>query len=951
MEADPTTTWYAQPNPKSDASEWYVLSMKWLRFWKISVGLEEGEAEEVGSVDNSELLDDVDRYKIPEHIGCVVTKQGLTCGLEYDLVPSDVWGAFKAKYGVAQGSEITRRRVQISPTELQVEVTLRPLLIVFLYKSEVWQLTTPKPMYVSRFTKISSIAGLVVELINSELQLKVPSYPAKLRKLAADTDIQDFEATCVKSKAPCMAPLLDYKKSLVEAQMADNDILLVEVPDEFGHYKLTNSTQLLQRLKCLCGQLILPGEAVKCECGQVNFCSMNCVRSLKKIHSCGPVPSGGKQKSKSKASTVVTVATSNRKPKHEEQVDDKQFAKTSGSKLGLMGLQNLGNTCFMNSALQCLSHIKPLTDYFIAGQYKDDLNVSNPLGSKNAKVAKAYAHLVKTLWLDTLSSFAPWNFKGAIGDFAPVFHGFQQHDSQEMLSYTLDALHEDLNRVKVKPYTSEISREGLTEDELANGYWAQFQSRNSSIVSDLMYGQYRSEVTCPECSNVSLAFDPFLMLSVSVPAITTKSIDVSLIRMDGQPTVKFSFVTNKKPTISQVVKIVKEKADLRGELLAASYTDKKLEAFLKDESTTAVLGEKESLSLLEYSPEAQNLVRVVLDFTKEEPQETRSRVMVSKSRVILLSPLNSLKEVHLAVYQFLTQSPSERFAEHFPELHGSRSDSIYTLRVVVPKQTYVKEEIFTTKRKKHKKHTPSQPKKSAPKACTICERLSCTNCPLEFSDSTTLADLLAKRALPTDLRLEVAVRDQRLQDKLNEKVEHESVANAKRIAEESKREYLTLDDCLRYSTDPEKLRQENSVYCGKCQAHVQGIKKMSIFRLPQVLILHLKRFKHSGGFLKKLDTLIRFPVNDLDMTDYLVGPKAPAVYDLFAVSNHSGGIGGGHYTAYCKNPESNCWHYFNDSSVSAGKPDGSGVMSSSAYVLLYKLKEAEVQDTESIKLN
>lgn len=82
----------------------------------------------------------------------------------------------------------------------------------------------------------------------------------------------------------------------------------------------------------------------------------------------------------------------------------------SGAADGICGLQNLGNTCFMNSALQCLSNTPDLTRYILAGAWRDELNRDNPLGM-SGEVARAYANLIDKLWNGTSKVFSPRDFK------------------------------------------------------------------------------------------------------------------------------------------------------------------------------------------------------------------------------------------------------------------------------------------------------------------------------------------------------------------------------------------------------------------------------------------------------------------------------------------------------------------------------------------------------------
>ena len=95
-----------------------------------------------------------------------------------------------------------------------------------------------------------------------------------------------------------------------------------------------------------------------------------------------------------------------------------------------------------------------------------DVNSENPLGT-GGYLAGAIAELLKDLWFGNKQAVAPWKFKKVISRFAPQFSGYNQHDSQELLVYFLDGLHEDLNLVKRKPATQKPSDTNLSEEKMS----------------------------------------------------------------------------------------------------------------------------------------------------------------------------------------------------------------------------------------------------------------------------------------------------------------------------------------------------------------------------------------------------------------------------------------------------------------------------------------------------
>ncbi|XP_006642213.2 ubiquitin carboxyl-terminal hydrolase 2a isoform X1 [Lepisosteus oculatus] len=339
----------------------------------------------------------------------------------------------------------------------------------------------------------------------------------------------------------------------------------------------------------------------------------------------------------------------------------------SKSAQGLVGLRNLGNTCFMNSILQCLSNTQQLRDYCLHNSHRRDLNNNS---RTNTALMEEFAKLIQTLWTSTSSeAVSPSEFKTQIQKYAPRFVGYNQQDAQEFLRFLLDGLHNEVNRVTVRPRATMEDLDHLPDDEKGKRMWNKYLEREDSRIVDLFVGQLKSSLTCSDCGYCSTVFDPFWDLSLPI----------------------------------------------------------------------------------------------------------------------------------------------------------------------------------------------------------------------------------AKKGYGE----------------------------------------VSLMDCMRLFTKEDVLDGDEKPTCYRCKARRKCTKKFTIQKFPKILVLHLKRFSEARVRTSKLSTFVSFPLKDLDLREFASENSIHAVYNLYAVSNHSGTTMGGHYTAYCRNPSTGEWHTFNDSRVT---PMSSGqVRTSDAYVLFYEL--------------
>ena len=197
-------------------------------------------------------------------------------------------------------------------------------------------------------------------------------------------------------------------------------------------------------------------------------------------------------------------------------------SKSSFSAFGVTGLKNLGNTCFMNSIIQCVNSYSQLTRYFLSGEFRKNINTCNTLGTGGI-IAEATYELWKSMWSGEYNVYSPNNFKQAVCKFADRFEGDDQHDSQEFLAFFLDGLHEDLNWVTSSKALSIKEDDNLLDSVRADIEWKAYLERNFSIIVGLFQGQLRSMVTCSACGKTSSTFNTFMFLSLPIVPMASHS--------------------------------------------------------------------------------------------------------------------------------------------------------------------------------------------------------------------------------------------------------------------------------------------------------------------------------------------------------------------------------------------------------------------------------------------
>ncbi|XP_005625298.1 ubiquitin carboxyl-terminal hydrolase 20 [Canis lupus familiaris] len=555
---------------------------------------------------------------------------------------------------------------------------------------------------------------------------------------------------------------------------------------------------------------------------------------------------------------------------------------------GLTGMKNLGNSCYMNAALQALSNCPPLTQFFLecGGLVRTD---------KKPALCKSYQKLVSEVWHRRRPSYVvPTSLSHGIKLVNPMFRGYAQQDTQEFLCCLMDQLHEELKEPVVAAAAALVE----TRDS------------DSSDTDEKREGDR------------SPSEDEFL------------SCDSSSDRGEGD-----------------------------GQGRGGGGSQAEAELLIPDEAGRAI-SEKERMKDRKFSWGQQRTsseqvdedadVDTAMAALDDQPSEAQPPSLQSPSPCRTPEPDN---EAHM----WSTSRPCSPVHHH--EGHTKLASSPPRASPVRMGPSYVlkKAQVLSagSRRRKEQRYRSVI---SDIFDGSILSLVQCLTCDRVSTTVETFQDLSLPIPGKEDLaRLHSAIY-QNAPAKPGACGDSYAAQGWLAFIMEYIRRFLvsctpswfwgpvvTLEDCLAAFFVADELKGDNMYSCERCKKLRNGVKYCKVLRLPEILYIHLKRFRHEVMYSFKISSHVSFPLEGLDLRPFLAKECTSQIttYDLLSVICHHGTAGSGHYIAYCQNVINGQWYEFDDQYVT--EVHETVVQSAEAYVLFYrKSSEEAVQERQQV---
>ena len=668
---------------------------------------------------------------------------------------------------------------------------------------------------------------------------------------------------------------------------------------------------------------------------------------------------------------------------------------------GLCGSQNLGNTCFMNSSIACISNCSELTYYFLSKKFLKDINKSNRDGA-GGKLAMAWYDLIYYYWNSNHRYGNPHSIKSIVASKNRKFSGYQQQDSNEFMTVFLEILGEDLNKANKKVYRElKEQQKGESDVDAAQRFWKLHIQRNDNIITDLFHGLLKSTITCPKCKFKSITYDPFNTITLTIPSErivnyliqknTRKPKEKKIKKIKKKKkkekeivsifyvhpyslrmTVRYEIEIYKYSSLNDIANEIRKRSDNKDFILNSKYmsvSNRECDNFFDEQ-----IPFKKNNFTFAYANDSINKNQICIPIYL-----TDGEMISSYPRVIFLNKNDTYYELKKKIYilarkylksPFSEENEKEAYIEDkkLDNYINYKSDNLQEIINLLNNEFNNLQKSWKNL-KNYIKNIPYQILLSNKFQLINKKHIINEGMVDNFDILSEVAirsnndkiETLVGHLLNKSLFLSVKFKKSSIYIKsfasfnncTHEKCsplkgeEYTTYYEEMEIEEDSEENenenryysnHINLDHCLQYFTEEECLEEGNEWYCDKCKRRVMASKKIELFYLPRILCICLTRFLKSGRYFgyTKNDELVEFPLENLNMSKYMCGPdKNYSKYDLFAVSQHYGGMGGGHYTAVCKNIDGK-WYEYDDSDCSPISQNQ--IITNAAYVLFYRRK-------------
>jgi len=566
---------------------------------------------------------------------------------------------------------------------------------------------------------------------------------------------------------------------------------------------------------------------------------------------------------------------------------------------GVCGSINLGNTCYMNSSIACLSNCTELTTFFLSKEYKNFKNTSNKNGL-NGKLAEEWYSLLKDYWKSNKTHGNPKNIKNLVAKKDKKFEDFEQQDANEFIFIFLEILSEDLNLAKKQKYLEMEEQQNEEKDiQGAQRFWEFHYSRNNSIITDLFNGLNKSTITCPICKYKSITYIPFSSLSLLIPNSNQLKkiryenfnlIDISIyyipifslaksykinIRIDKNSKYKdvinqinekineFPFEINETGVdiISVKNKLIDEVISLDSQIDNKTYNNS-IKFIIQKEKINGKksflipiyikLGNKissyprgiyayEGMSYGELKKKLYVIIRKYIYCPIKKRPEAKQLNINSRIKTInndyVYTDLNELPMSIQKEYDILNSLELDRKIK-------------YPYKIFIQKNVTISDSTMIFEGEKD-----------------LFENLS----NYEITMNESQIDLLAYylKDLQFILLIQIDDKSDRIRNSICEEIDKCVVLQSSDYCNndflyqnDNNGNNITIDDCFHLFNMEEQLESGNEWFCKMCKNKVNAIKKLEFFYLPKIFCICLSRFKKVGDDFRKNEKYIDFPLID-----------------------------------------------------------------------------------------